>query len=91
MCRAGSGLEITMTKYQTGIFPVPSNVSVAETKVIKAMEDAGCTVILENAGMDGHVVKIREKGHRQIRAASTSWYPIKDAFAKWQERHGATV
>lgn len=79
-----------MTKYQTGVLPLPWSTSVQDAKAIRAMEERGCTVILESKG-DLNIVKVREAGHRQIREASTSGFPIRVAFAKWQERHGATV
>lgn len=79
-----------MTTYQSGVLPLPWGMDPKRIKVIKALEKAGCTVILENTG-DQHIVKIRQDGHRQIRAASTSGYPIDDAYAKWQERAEATL
>lgn len=79
-----------MTTYQTGVLPLPWSMDSKKIKVIKALEKAGCTVVLENTG-DQYIVKIREDGHRQIRTGSTSGYPIEHAFDKWQERHGATL
>ena len=68
-------------QYQTGAMPLPERVKQSgEHLMVSAMEHRGYTVILEDTGRE-FVVKVRVKGSRQIRHASTSGYPIRQAYA----------
>lgn len=70
---------------------LPSGLAHSDGELLRVQEcvlelqASGCTLIFEHK-TDEHVVKLREKGHRQIRSGSTSGYPFLDVWQQWHER-----